>query len=342
MNFKDPVYILGIESSCDDTAAAVSCDRRILSNLIANQEIHRNYGGVVPELASRAHQKNIIPVVDQALIRANVDKKQLSAIAYTKGPGLLGSLLVGSCFAKMLAASLNIPLIGVNHLEAHVLANFIENDGDKPAFPFLSLTVSGGHTQIVLVKDYLDLKVIGQTEDDAAGESFDKIARIMGLPYPGGPEIDRLAKAGNPHAFEFPRPKMPGLSFSFSGLKTSVYNFLVKQTDQDPGFLKEHLADVCASLQHTISEILLDKLTLAATEMNIDTICLSGGVAANSYLRKKLREKAEEKGWKVYIPDFEYCTDNAAMICISAYFKFSEGLFESRHSASQARFPIPG
>ena len=339
-DFSSGIVILGIESSCDDTSAAVSSDRRILSNLIANQEVHRKYGGVVPELASRAHQKNIIPVVDQALTEAKVDKKELSAIAFTKGPGLLGSLLVGSSFAKSLAASLELPLIGVNHLEAHVLANFIENNGRSPVFPFICLTVSGGHTQIVLCRDHLDLAIIGESGDDAAGESFDKIAKIMGLPYPGGPEIDKLAKKGDPNAFQFPKPQMPGLNFSFSGLKTAVFNFLQKNINAEKDFLDHRMNDVCASLQHSITGILLEKLEMACQQYNVTEVALAGGVAANSYLRAQLLTKGQENGWNIYIPDFEYCTDNAAMICAAAYYKYREDQFENNYSSPKARFPL--
>ncbi|NNF01505.1 MAG: tRNA (adenosine(37)-N6)-threonylcarbamoyltransferase complex transferase subunit TsaD [Bacteroidia bacterium] len=333
------VIILGIESSCDDTSASIIRNNTVLSNLIANQDVHRKYGGVVPELASRAHQKNIIPVVDQALKEAKVDKKDLSAIAYTKGPGLMGSLLVGSSFAKSLSASLNIPLIGVNHLEAHVLANFIGKK-DPPQFPFICLTVSGGHTQIVLVRGHLDLRIIGQSADDAAGESFDKIAKIMGLPYPGGPEIDKLSKIGDPKAFSFPKPKMPELNFSFSGLKTAVFNFLHEQVKGDPAFLDKHLNDVCASLQHCITDILLEKLELACEQYNISEVALAGGVAANSHLRDSLMKLAVKKSWQLYIPDFQYCTDNGAMIAIAGYYKYLANDFDDRESSPKARYPL--
>ncbi len=317
-------FILGIESSCDDTSAAVIRDTHILSNVIANQDVHKKYGGVVPELASRAHQQNIIPVIESALQEANINKKQLHAIAFTRGPGLLGSLLVGTSFAKSFALGLNIPLIEVDHLQAHILAHFIQDhpDDQVPEFPFLCLTVSGGHTQIVLVKDYFDMQIIGQTIDDAAGEAFDKAAKILGLPYPGGPLIDKYAKLGKPDAFQFPEPKIPNLDYSFSGLKTS---FLYKIRDElklNKNFISENRDDLCASIQKTIIQVLLKKLELAAKEHHISEIAIAGGVSANSELRKVLKDKESELGWKVYVPKFAYTTDNAAMIAVTGYLKY--------------------
>ncbi len=334
-------YILAIESSCDDTSAAVLCHTKVLSNVVATQEIHKQYGGVVPELASRAHQQNIVPVVHQALAKANIDKKQLSAIAFTRGPGLMGSLLVGTSFAKSLALGLNIPLIEVNHMEAHILAHFIE-DGDKtpPKFPFLGMTISGGHTQIVKVCDHFDMEILGETLDDAVGEAFDKSAKLMGLPYPGGPLVDKYAKLGNPHAFEFPKPKVDGLNFSFSGLKTSILYFLQRETQKNPAFVEENINDICASVQHTILEILMDKLTLAVQQTGIQKIAIGGGVAANSGIRARLKEAEEKMGWKTYIPKFEYCTDNAAMIGIVGYLKFLKGDFTNQSVAAKARYAI--
>lgn len=334
-------YILAIESSCDDTSAAVLCHTKVLSNVVATQEIHKQYGGVVPELASRAHQQNIVPVVHQALAKANIDKKQLSAIAFTRGPGLMGSLLVGTSFAKSLALGLNIPLIEVNHMEAHILAHFIE-DGDKtpPKFPFLGMTISGGHTQIVKVCDYFDMEILGETLDDAVGEAFDKSAKLMGLPYPGGPLVDKYAKLGNPHAFEFPKPKVDGLNFSFSGLKTSILYFLQRETQKNPAFVEENINDICASVQYTILEILMDKLTLAVEQNGIQEIAIGGGVAANSGIRARLKEAEEKMGWKTYIPKFEYCTDNAAMIGIVGYLKFLKGDFTDQSVAAKARYAI--
>jgi N6-L-threonylcarbamoyladenine synthase len=319
------IYILGIESSCDDTSAAVICDRVILSNLIANQEVHRAFGGVVPELASRAHQQNIIPVVEQALDKAKVNKNQLHAVAFTRGPGLLGSLLVGTSFAKSFALSLGIPILDIDHMEAHILAHFIrdpENPEHSPSFPFLCLTVSGGHTQIVLVKDYFDFTVIGKTIDDAAGEAFDKAAKILDLPYPGGPLIDKLAREGNENAFNFSEPVIPALDYSFSGLKTSFLYFLRDQLKHDPDFIEKHKADLAASIQKVIVDVLMKKLIQAAREYNISDIALAGGVSANSKLRSTLVEKSVGLGWRVFIPKFEYCTDNAAMIAISGYYKY--------------------
>lgn len=333
-------YILGIESSCDDTSAAVLENNKILANIIANQQVHEKYGGVVPELASRAHQQNIIPVVDTALKTAGINKQQLSAIAFTRGPGLLGSLLVGTSFAKSLALGLSIPLIEVDHLQAHILAHFIQNnEGTKqlPDFPFLCLTISGGHTQIVLVKNYLETKIIGNTIDDAAGEAFDKAAKILGLGYPGGPVIDRLAKCGNPDKFSFPKPRIPGLDFSFSGLKTSFLYFVRDQLKNDPEFISKNLEDLCASIQKTIIEILIEKLVTAATETGITQIAIAGGVSANSVMRKRLMEKGSSLNWKVFIPEFQYTTDNAAMIAIAGYFKYLDKIFADQQIVPYAR-----
>ena len=334
-------YVLAIESSCDDTAAAVLHNENVLSNVVANQKIHEEYGGVVPELASRAHQQHIVPVVHQALARANIDKKQLSAIAFTRGPGLLGSLLVGTSFAKSLALGLNIPLIEVNHMQAHILAHFIEEPGfEKPSFPFLALTISGGHTQIVKVNAYFDMEVIGETLDDAVGEAFDKSAKILGLSYPGGPLIDKLAKSGNPEAFSFPKPKVAGLNFSFSGLKTAVLYFVQKKTAEYPGFIQENLEDICASLQKTIVAILMDKLKKAAAQTGIRAVAIGGGVSANSGIRNALREAEAQYGWKTYIPKFAYCTDNAAMIGIVGYLKYLEGNFTDEKVTATARYGL--
>jgi N6-L-threonylcarbamoyladenine synthase len=326
--------ILAIESSCDETSAAIIKDGRMLSNIIATQEVHEQYGGVVPELASRAHQQNIVPVVAQALAEAKVDKKELSAIGFTQGPGLLGSLLVGTSFAKTLALALDIPLIGVNHMKAHILAHFIEEP--RPQFPFICLTVSGGHTQLVLVKDFLDMEVVGQTQDDAVGEAFDKTAKILGLPYPGGPQIDKLAQKGNPNAFEFANLKSKGLDFSFSGVKTSILYFLQKQHRQNPNFIKENLADICASVQKTLISILMIRLKRAAEQFNCKEIAIAGGVSANSGLRKTLEETGKNLAWNVYIPKFEYCTDNAAMIAMVAHHQFL-----AKDFLAQTSRPIP-
>ncbi len=319
-------YILGIESSCDDTSAAVLKDRRILSNIIASQDIHKKYGGVVPELASRAHQQNIIPVVEVALREAKIGKNQLDAIAFTRGPGLLGSLLVGTSFAKAFALGLNIPIIEVNHLKAHILAHFVEEKPGyiPPEFPFLCLTVSGGHTQIVKVNSPSDMQIMGKTIDDAAGEAFDKAAKIMGLPYPGGPQIDKLAQTGNPLAFKFPEPKIQGLNYSFSGLKTAFLYYLRDQLKIDPGFIEKNKADLSASIQHTIIKILLSKLRRASRETGIRQIAIAGGVSANSGLRQQVVDMAEKMQWKVFLPGLQFTTDNAAMIAISGYFKYLE------------------
>ncbi len=326
--------ILAIESSCDDTSAAVVQDGVVLSNCVANQEAHQLYGGVVPEVASRAHQANIIPVVDLALKKAGVSKKDLHAVAFTRGPGLLGSLLVGTSFAKGFALSLGLPLIDVNHMHAHVLAHFAEDP--KPTFPFLCLTVSGGHTQIVLVRDYLDMEILGQTQDDAAGEAFDKSGKLLGLGYPAGPLIDKHARNGTAR-FPFPEPAMPGLDFSFSGLKTSILYFLKKETTANPNFIAENLDDICASIQTIIVTILLKKLRKAARQTGITEIAIAGGVSANSGLRTTLESWGKIEGWNTYIPAFQYCTDNAGMIGVSGYYKFLAGEFCGQDAAPYAR-----
>jgi N6-L-threonylcarbamoyladenine synthase len=338
-----PAYILGIESSCDDTSAAVIENDFILSNITANQEVHKLYGGVVPELASRAHQQNIIPVIDAAVKKANIRKNQLSAVAFTQGPGLLGSLLVGTSFAKALALGLHIPLIEVDHLQAHILAHFIRDEDTRkrpPKFPFLCLTVSGGHTQIVLVRDHCHMEVIGQTIDDAAGETFDKAAKIMGMPYPGGPVIDMLAKEGNRDAFRFSKPDIPGLDFSFSGLKTSILYFLRDKLREDPGFIEKNKADLCASVQSTIVTVLMNKLREAARQTGITKIAIAGGVSANSHFRGELIAAQEKMKWNVFIPKLEYSTDNAAMIAITGYFKFLRKDFADQSVAPYARSVI--
>ncbi|PWJ44472.1 tRNA (adenosine(37)-N6)-threonylcarbamoyltransferase complex transferase subunit TsaD [Sediminitomix flava] len=332
--------ILAIESSCDETSASVIINGKIKSNIVATQEVHHKYGGVVPELASRAHQKNIVPVVDQALKEAEVQKSELSAIAFTKGPGLLGALLVGASFAKSMAAALNIPLIGVNHMQAHILAHFI--DEPQPQFPFLCLTVSGGHTQLVMVRSHLDMEVIGETQDDAVGEAFDKTAKILGLPYPGGPLIDKYAQKGNPLAFEFPMVSTEGLSFSFSGIKTSFLYFFRKKVQENQNFVDENIEDICASVQHTLIKILMNKLRKAAAKHKVKNIGIAGGVSANSGLRKAVKEEGEKKGWDVFIPEFEYCTDNAAMIAITAHYKYLAGEFESLNVSPNPRMKFSG
>lgn len=331
---------MGIESSCDDTSAAVIRDRIILSNVVANQRIHEEYGGVVPELASRAHQQNIIPVVETAIKRAGIDRSEISAVAFTRGPGLLGSLLVGTSFAKGFSLALNVPLIEVNHLQGHVLALFIEETGaeyNPPKFPFLCLLVSGGNSQIILVHDHLHMEVIGQTIDDAAGEAFDKCAKVMGLPYPGGPHVDRLAKEGDPLRFEFSRPRIPGLDYSFSGLKTNFLYFLRDEIKKNENFVEENKADLCASLQYTIIEILLGKLKKAAKETGIKEITVAGGVSANSGLRNALIENAKKYRWNLIIPKFEYTMDNAAMIAITGYYKYLKQEFVEQSTVPFAR-----
>ncbi len=336
------VIILGIESSCDDTSAAIIRDGYLLSNLISNQEVHRSFGGVVPELASRAHQANIIPVVDKVIKDSGISKDDISAVAFTRGPGLLGSLLVGSSFAKGFALAQNIPLIEINHLQGHILAHFIKDKGvDKhPSFPFLCLLVSGGHTQLVVVRDYLDMEIIGQTIDDAAGEAFDKCAKVMNLPYPGGPVVDKLAALGNPGAFKFAKPVIKDLNFSFSGLKTSFLYFLRDQIKEEPDFIEKNKEDLCASLQHTIITILLDKVAKASKKTGIKEIAIAGGVSANTGLRNSLTQLGEKNGWNVYIPQFKFTTDNAAMIAITGYYKFLKGEFASHDVVPMARMPL--
>ena len=334
---KEP-FILAIESSCDDTSAAIIKGDKILSNIVSTQEVHKEFGGVVPELASRAHQKNIIPTVDLALKEAKITKKDLDAIAFTRGPGLLGSLLVGVSFAKSFAMALNKPMIEVNHMEAHILAHLINDGSPIPEFPFLCLTVSGGHTQLVVVKSPLDMEVIGETIDDAAGEAFDKISKIMELPYPGGPLIDKYAKEGNPNAYKFPHPKVGELEFSFSGLKTSVLRFLQKEVRQNENFVEEHLFDICASVQKTIIDILINKVKIASKKTGINKIAIAGGVSANSELRKRLLENTF--GWQVFIPDFQFCTDNAGMIAIAGYYKFQKEIFVDQSVVADARLRI--
>lgn len=350
MKRKNSITILGIESSCDETAAAVVKDCKVLVNLIADQKIHELYGGVVPELASRAHQKNIVPVVDEALKLSGVKKEELSAIAFTRGPGLIGSLLVGSSFAKAMSLALDIPLIEVNHMQAHVLAHFVSANFKSqetnhkqipnPKFPFLCLTVSGGHTQIVLAKDYLDMEVIGETLDDAAGEAFDKAAKVLGLPYPGGPLIDNYAQTGNPDAFKFSEPNIPELNFSFSGLKTSILYFVRNKMKEDKNFVEKNMTDLCASIQSIIVKILIDKLISASIQTGINEITIAGGVSANSGLRKELIATGKKLGWNTYIPPFEYCTDNAAMIAIAGYFKYLKREFAEQNVVASARYKL--
>jgi len=332
--------ILGIESSCDDTSASIIQDGFLLSNVIANQEVHKIYGGVVPELASRAHQQNIIPVVDSAIKIAGLSKSDIDAVAFTRGPGLLGSLLVGTSFAKGFALFNNIPLVEVNHLQAHVLSHFIMEkgaDNQLPTFPFLCLLVSGGHTQIILVKDYFEMEIIGQTIDDAAGEAFDKCAKIMGLPYPGGPFVDKYSKDGNPLAFKFTKPKVPGFDYSYSGFKTAFLYFIRDQIKNDTNFIEKNLNDLCASIQFTIIEILLDKLKLAIKETRVKQVAIGGGVSANSGLRNSIHDLSLKMNFKAFIPEFRYTTDNAAMIAITGYHKFLKGQFVGQDITPLAR-----
>ena len=341
MFIENSVYILAIESSCDDTSAAVLHNGKVLSNVVANQEIHAEYGGVVPELASRAHQQNIVPVVQQALQKANIVKKDLSAIAFTKGPGLMGSLLVGSSFAKSLSQALKIPLIAVNHMQAHILAHFIEDKSQqKPPFPFLCLTISGGHTEIVKISDFFEMEILGKTLDDAVGEAYDKSAKILGLSYPGGPLIDKFAKEGNPLAYKFTKPRVGDLDFSFSGLKTAILYFIRDEIKLNPNFIKENLNDICASIQHTIVSILMDKVTNAVKQTEIKHIAIAGGVSANSEIRKRLKESENTKGWITYIPKFEFTTDNAAMIGIVGYYKYLTESFDSNNTKATARLKV--
>ncbi|HAX95642.1 MAG TPA: tRNA (adenosine(37)-N6)-threonylcarbamoyltransferase complex transferase subunit TsaD [Prolixibacteraceae bacterium] len=340
---KDPVIILGIESSCDDTSAAIMSNQTLLSNVVAGQKVHEIYGGVVPELASRAHQQNIIPVVDTAIRQAGISPSDISAVAFTRGPGLLGSLLVGTSFAKGFALAKGIPLIDVNHLQAHVLALFIqEKEQQKPVprFPFLCLLVSGGNSQIILVRNHLDMEIIGQTIDDAAGEAFDKCAKVMGLPYPGGPHIDRLAREGDPGRFSFSKPSVQGFDYSFSGLKTSFLYFLRDQLAGDPEFIANNMADLSAALQRTIIEILMNKLVRAAKALKISEIAVAGGVSANSGLREALRSEALKRRWNLFIPDLEYTMDNAAMIAVTGYFKYLKGEFAGQDTVPFARTQI--
>lgn len=333
--------ILGIESSCDDTAAAVIQNHRILSNVIANQKVHQSYGGVVPELASRAHQQNIVPVVNEALKRAGISQDQIAGIAFTRGPGLMGSLLVGSSFAKSLSMSLNVPLIEVNHMQGHILAHFIEDANEScPEFPFLCLTVSGGHTQIVKIKNYFDMELLGETIDDAAGEAFDKAGKILGLDYPAGPIIDKLAKEGNPEEFTFSKPKVDELNFSFSGFKTAILYFIQKETQKNPNFIQENLNDLCASIQKTIVDILMEKVEKAVQQTGISQVAIAGGVSANSEIRNRLLEMETKASWKVFIPKFEYTTDNAAMIAMAGQLKFDQEEFADVTAQSVSKYKI--
>ena len=332
------VTILAIESSCDETSAAIVIDGKVINNIVASQSVHKEYGGVVPELASRAHQQNIVPVVNKAMKDAGLVPSNLSAIAFTRGPGLLGALLVGTSFAKSMALALDIPLIEVNHMQAHVLAHFI--DDPKPHFPFLCLTVSGGHTQIVLVKSPTNMEIVGQTKDDAVGEAFDKAAKMLGLTYPGGPLIDIYAQDGNPQRFEFPETVMPGLDYSFSGIKTAILYFLKEELSKNPEFIKENLTDLSASIQYTLIKMLMTKLRKAARQFNIKEIAIAGGVSANSGLRNALKQHENKHGWNVYVPDFQYCTDNAGMISMAGYYKFLEREFVGLDIGPMARMPI--
>lgn len=334
------IIILGIESSCDDTAAAIIQDGVLLSNIISSQKVHETYGGVVPELASRAHLQNIIPVVDQAIKQAGIKKEDLTSIAFTRGPGLMGSLLVGTSFAKGLSAALNIPMVDVNHLQAHVLAHFIKedkNDFNQPQFPFLCLLVSGGNSQIILVKSCKEMKIIGQTIDDAAGEAFDKCAKVMGLGYPGGPIVDKLAKEGNSDKFKFNKPHLKGYDYSFSGLKTSFLYLIRDELQKDPDFIEKNKADLCASLQKTVVDVLMDQLRKASKDLNIKEVAVAGGVSANSGLRAAFEDHAKRYGWKIHIPKFGYTTDNAAMVAISGYYKYLDGEYCAMDAAPFSR-----
>lgn len=338
-----PIYILGIESSCDETSASVTKNGIVCSNIISTQDVHMKYGGVVPELASRAHQQQIIPVVDAALKEAGITASELSAVAFTRGPGLIGALLVGCSFAKSFSIALDIPLIEVNHMQAHIIGNFASRENESkayPSFPFLCLTVSGGHTQLVLVESHLKMKIIGQTIDDAAGEAFDKIAKMLKLPYPGGPEVDKHAMKGNPNRFKFPISDLTGYNYSFSGLKTSVLYFLQKETKLNPEFIQDNIEDLCASVQYTIIKTLMKKLKLAAEAYHIKTIAISGGVSANKGLRKSLEEEAQKNSWNVFIPNFEYCTDNAGMISLYGYYKYLAADFCDLSISPIARYPF--
>ncbi|BDC98571.1 tRNA (adenosine(37)-N6)-threonylcarbamoyltransferase complex transferase subunit TsaD [Persicobacter psychrovividus] len=332
------ITILAIESSCDETSASIVRDGVVLNNVVATQKVHEEYGGVVPELASRAHQQNIIPVVEQAFRETGIAKEELTAIGFTRGPGLLGALLVGTAYAKSMALALDIPLIEVNHMEAHILAHFI--DEPRPPFPFLCLTVSGGHTQIVLVKDHLTMEVVGKTQDDAVGEAFDKSAKLLGLPYPGGPMIDKYAQLGDPHKFEFPVSEMEGYNYSFSGIKTAILYFLQREKRKDEQFIEKNLNDICASIQFTFIKMLMQKLKRASRELKVPHIAIAGGVSANKGLRQALEEEAKKSRWTVYFPDFEYCTDNAGMIAIAAHYKYEAGEFCEQSVSPDPRMSI--
>ncbi len=334
---ENNILILAIETSCDDTSASVIKNNLILSNIVSSQKVHKIHGGVVPELASRSHQKNIVTVVDLAIKEAKIKKSDINAVAYTKGPGLMGSLLVGNAFAKSFALAMNIPFIGINHMKGHILAHFIKNDNNIPPFPFLCLTVSGGHTQLVVVNNINSMEIIGSTLDDAAGEAFDKCAKILGLSYPGGPLIDKYAKHGNINAYSFSKPKVSDLDFSFSGLKTSFLYSINKMLDKDKDFIKNNMNDICASIQHTIVEILLNKLENAIRKTKIKTIAIAGGVSANSYLRDQLNKLSNNNNYNLFIPKIEYCTDNAAMIAIAGYYKFLDGDFSNQDETSSSR-----
>ena len=338
VNQQKPLIILGIESSCDETSASVCVNGEILSNITATQAIHEQYGGVIPEVASRIHQQNIIPVVDAALAKAKIRKNDITAVAFTQGPGLMGALLVGTSFAKAFALALGVPLIGINHMQAHILAHFI--DEPKPSFPFICLTVSGGHTQIVLVKDYFEMEVLGETTDDAAGEAFDKTAKILGLPYPGGPLIDKYAQTGNPNRFTFTEPQIPQYNFSFSGLKTQILYFVQQHQKENPNFVAENLADICASIQNRIVSILINKLKKATIDHGITRISVAGGVSANSGLRNAIETLAKDNNWEFYLPAFQYCTDNAGMVAIAGFHKYHAGKFLSQAAVPLARMPI--
>lgn len=333
--------ILAIESSCDDTSAAILKNNAILSNLIAGQEVHKQHGGVVPELASRAHLQNIVPVIDQAIAKAGISKTDIDAIAFTKGPGLLGSLVVGVSFAKALGLALNKPLIDVNHMHGHILAHFIDDAGpEKPDFPFMCMTVSGGHTQLVVVKSALDMEIVGSTIDDAAGEAFDKVAKLLGFPYPGGPLIDKYAKEGDPNKFTFTKPRVGELNYSFSGLKTAIMYFLQKEIQKNPDFIEENKADLCASVQRTIIDILFIQLKKAVKQFGITDVAIAGGVSANSELRSRLKEEGVKNNWRTFIPKFEYCTDNAAMIAIAGKFLYEDGVYADQSVTAMARMPF--
>ncbi len=338
VNQQKPLIILGIESSCDETSASVCVNGEILSNITATQAIHEQYGGVIPEVASRIHQQNIIPVVDAALAKAKIRKNDITAVAFTQGPGLMGALLVGTSFAKAFALALGVPLIGINHMQAHILAHFI--DEPKPSFPFICLTVSGGHTQIVLVKDYFEMEVLGETTDDAAGEAFDKTAKILGLPYPGGPLIDKYAQTGNPNRFTFTEPQIPQYNFSFSGLKTQILYFVQQHQKANPNFVAENLVDICASIQQRIVSILINKLKKATIDHGITRISVAGGVSANSGLRNAIETLAKDNNWEFYLPAFQYCTDNAGMVAIAGFHKYHAGKFLSQSAVPLARMPI--